>query len=49
VRKYGCECGSEKENLEAMKVAVVFARSGSVRLQGSSNTDFSETTEKVHS
>jgi hypothetical protein len=42
----------KKENLVAVKgpqVAVVFARSGIEGLQGSSNTDFSATTEKVHS
>ncbi len=42
----------KKANLVAVKgpqVAVVFARSGSEGSQGSSNTDFSATTEKVHS
>jgi hypothetical protein len=44
----------KKENLVTMKgpqVDVVFARSGSegLQLQGSSNTDFRATTEKVHS
>ncbi len=44
-QKYGCECGSDKKKLVAVKgpqVAVVFARSGSVGLQGSGysgNTD----------
>ncbi len=40
-RKYGCECGSDKNNLMAVispQVAVVFARSGSEGLQGSGNT-----------
>ncbi len=32
------ECGSEKKSLMAMKVAVVFASSGSEGLQGSGNT-----------
>jgi hypothetical protein len=42
----------KKENLVAVKgpqVAVIFVKIGSEGLQGSSNTDFSATTEKVHS
>jgi hypothetical protein len=42
----------KKENLVVMKgpqVAVVFARSGSEGLQGSSNIDFSVTTDREHS
>jgi hypothetical protein len=38
---YGCECGSDKKNMVAVKgsqVAVVFARSGSEGWQGSGNT-----------